>query len=985
MRRTFLAVLLLSLLSSLSVRAQSGAGALNGYVKDEQGGVLPGVTVTATGPELLTPIVAVTDNAGYYRLQNLPPGTLSLSAELSGFAVWRRDGILMRAGSTFTVDIDLKVGTLSETVTVSGESPMVSTGLPTKTLTVDGDLLRAAPISPRRAFSDVLDMAPGVNSRNSDGASGQRMYYFHGTTLFATVITLEGAPAGTYNDAAAFQINMGGETVADAEVKLGGVDASAPTGTSVVMNIVAPSGGNSVKGTLQYEGAKFDWNSDNTQNSVAPGGTPTSQSINQWDASLGGPIVKDRMWAFGAYRYADLGIGVSRLPLDIGFDTSFPSIQPNFQPFNNTSTGNQQFAKVTTQVSPKHQLTALYQYQYATSTSGRERDLVQICCSDSGGGVYSSQLQSAWTNRLTTTVSASYNNKGGNSLSATAQSQGNAPQITVSQTAPLSRGVPTSNGVLVMNGVQSVTQSPASMVVIRGDLTYFKEGWGGSHEFKTGIWAAPRLARDQTTQYVNDGFTLLELRQIDPNSPAAGLVPFHEQRRSSTSALTLSERDRDVAFYVQDSWKPHPRITANLGLRTNFVHRFDQIFSVDRERATEIAPRLGVSYMVTEDARNVLRASYGRLYEQTNGRDYIVTFSAGSPVGSTITDKYDANGDGVFETTIVTPAATASVSAAQFNKNLHNPYVDEFVVGFAKQFPGRIALDFSATHRDLKDGYTLVDVNGIYPSGPNQPFGGFGLVDPNLGQILQENNRTWAYVELNVLEATLAKNLSHNFQGTVSVTRQWQSIQGTWGPTDPARFIQPGAFANDHDLSQYLFGNGDTNSLSGGGRESGVAYRPYSIRLAGQYLAPYHFTIGVSYVDQAGGWVGPVVTQLARADPAFGPALVPLANGTTQSNPLATTIRFCGAASLPCAADPVRGDGQTRNEDERYLQLHVTREFTVGGQRRFMAGFNIFNVLNNGAMTQWNTGANQLYSPNYLSRFNRTSSRQLQLNFKYRF
>jgi hypothetical protein len=982
MRRMFLALAVAVLFSSAITRAQSGAGGLTGYAKDEQGGVLPGVTVTATGPELLTPVVAVTDTAGYYRLQNLPPGNVVLTAELAGFATFRREGILMRAGSSFTVDIEMKVGTLAETVNVAGESPMVSTGLPTKTLTVDGDLLRAAPISARRAFSDVLDMAPGVNSRNSDGASGQRMYYYHGTTLFSTVITLEGAPAGTYNDASAFQINMAGETTADAEVKLGGVDASSPTGTSVVMNIIAPRGGNTLKGTVQYEGAKFDWNSDNTQNSVAPGGTPTSQAINQWDASLGGPLIKNKMWAFGAYRYADLGIGVSRLPLDIAFDTSFPTIQPNFQPFNNTSTGSQHFAKVTTQLSPKHEVTALYQYQHATSTSGRERDLVQLCCTDAGGGVYSGQLQSVWTNRLTTTVSASYNNKGGNSLSATAQSQGNAPQITISQAAPLSRGIPTSTGVLTMQGVQSVTQSPASMVVLRGDLTYFKEGWGGSHEFKTGVWAAPRLARDQTTNYVNNGFALEELRQINPNDPNAGLVPFHEQFQSSPTAQTLSERDRDVALYIQDSWKPGPRITANLGVRANFVHRHDEIFNVDRERATQIGPRVGMSYTITEDARNVLRASFGRLYEQTNGRDYIVTFASGLPVGSTVTDKYDANGDGVFETTIVTPAATAQVSAQQFNKNVHNPYVNEVVVGFAKQFPGRFSLDISGTHRDLRDGYTLVDINGIYPSGPNQPFGGFGLVDPNRGQILQENNRTWAYVELNVIEATLAKNMSSNFQGTLSVTRQWQSIQGTWGPTDPARFLQPDAFPNNHDLSQYLFGNGDTNTLSGGGRESGVAYRPYSIRLAGQYLAPYRFTIGVSYVDQAGGWVGPIVTQLPAANPIFGPSLVTLANGTTQTNPLATTIRYCGAAALPCAVNPIRADGQTRNEDERYLQLHVTRDFSVG-RHRLMAGVNIFNLLNNGAMTQWNTGANQLYSPNYLSRFNRTSARQAQFTFKF--
>src|SRR5919202_482432 len=446
------------LLTSIPAAAQSGQGSLDGYVKDEQGGVLPGVTVTATGPEILSPVVAATDVAGYYRLRNIPPGTVTVTAELPGFSSFRREGILMRAGSNFTIDIEMKGGTLEETVTVAGESPMVSTGIPTKTMTVEGDLLRSAPISSRRAFSDVLDMAPGVNSRNSDGASGQRMYYFHGTTLFSTVVMLEGQPAGTYNDASAFQIDMGTETVADAEVKLGGVDASAPTGTSVVMNSIAPRGGNVVRGSVQYEGAKFAWNGDNTQNSVAPGGTPTSQSINQWDAAAGGPIKKDKVWAFGAFRYSDLGIGVSRLPLDLQFLTTF---RPDFQPYNNFRKGNQQFAKVTTQVNRNHELTGFYQYQHARSSSGRERDLDQICCSTSGGGVYSGQLQSTWGSRITTALSGSYNNKGGNTLT---QARGAGPQIRIHQSAPNSRGVPTGTGVLVMGqNVDSITISPASM------------------------------------------------------------------------------------------------------------------------------------------------------------------------------------------------------------------------------------------------------------------------------------------------------------------------------------------------------------------------------------------------------------------------------------------------------------------------------------------------------------------------------------------
>src|SRR5262252_7935835 len=123
MTRSVVASLLaLLVLTARPIHAQTGAGSLNGYVKDEQGAVLPGVTVTATGPEILNPVVAVTDNSGFYRLQNLPPGTLTISAELPGFSSFKREGILMRAGSTFTIDIEMKVGTLEETVTVAGES-----------------------------------------------------------------------------------------------------------------------------------------------------------------------------------------------------------------------------------------------------------------------------------------------------------------------------------------------------------------------------------------------------------------------------------------------------------------------------------------------------------------------------------------------------------------------------------------------------------------------------------------------------------------------------------------------------------------------------------------------------------------------------------------------------------------------------------------------------------------------------------------------
>jgi hypothetical protein len=241
---------------------------------------------------------------------------------------------------------------------------------------------------------------------------------------------------------------------------------------------------------------------------------------------------------------------------------------------------------------------------------------------------------------------------------------------------------------------------------------------------------------------------------------------------------------------------------------------------------------------------------------------------------------------------------------------------------------------------------------------------------------MQQTNATWSTVVVTNLEAIIAKNLSNNFQAMASLTRQWQHLDGIWNPTDPARFIQPDAFPNNRDLSRHLFGNGDDNSLDGGGNESGVAYRPYSVRLAGQYFAPWSVRLSASYVIQAGGYLGPVILQNPTGDPIFGPGTVRLANGRTQPNPLATSWRFANAT---------RSDGQLRNETARYLQLNLARTFRFGAKHSVDAGLGIFNVFNTGAHTQWNTGAQRINTALYLSRFNRHPPRAFQLTLAYRF
>jgi hypothetical protein len=962
----------LSLLPTIPVSAQTGDGSVRGYVKDAQGAVLPGATVTATSSALLAPVVGVTDGAGYYRLLNLPPGTYTVAAELAGFSTFRREGILMRAGLTVTVDIALTLGSVSETITVTGESPMIETNRPTSVINIEGELLRAAPITSRRLFSDALDMAPGIGSRNVDDGVGRRAYYFRGSHIYAHAFQLEGAPASAYIDSAAHSMGMGGDTVQDVEIKLGGADASTPLSTGVVMNVVTPRGQNEFKGSVNYVFQPMEWNSDNTKSGAAPGGLPTSQSVNQWDLSLGGRIIRDKVWFYATYRYADLQNGISRTPTDLAFLTAF---KKDFKAFDNNSVSKQPFAKVTTQFTGRgtHELSGFFQNDRNRYTSSRERNTDQVNFNSAGGSLYVAKLNSVFGQRLTTSFSASYNNKGGSDEDTYNNATGFGPQISVHQGTVIQGGRPTGTSELVsMNNVQSRSISPSNMLIFRGDLTYFKEGWLGSHELKTGIWAAPRLSRDVTSRLVNDGFRLEEVRQIDPSNPAGGTVAFHRRYETPVEFHETAARDRDIGIYVQDGWKPNARLTFNGGLRVDFVRRFDDIYGVERMNSVNVGPRFGFAYIVTGDNRTVLRGSAGRVHEQVNGRDPITTFSTTS--NRSRRDIYDAQGDGIFEQEILTPAATNALNALAFDPDLHQPFTDEFVLGLARQLRGQISVDISASRRYFRDGYAEVDINGIYPDGPNKPFLGFGRVDPNRGMIMQQTNATWSHIVVQNLEMIVAKNLSRNFQLMTSLTRQWQHIDGTWNPTDPARFTQPDAFPNNRDLSRHLFGNGDDNSLDGGGNESGVAYRPYSVRMAGQYFAPHGVRVSASYIIQAGGYLGPVIRQVT-ADPIFGPGTIRLADGTTQSNPLATTYRF---------VYNTRSDGQLRNETARYLQLNLGRTFKFGRQS-LDTGLGIFNVFNTGAHTQWNTGAQRLGTALYLSRFNRHPPRAFQLTLGYKF
>lgn len=312
MSRTIVVLFIVfGLCAASNAGAQGGDGSLRGTVIDEQEAPLPGVTVTATSPALLSPSVAVTDGRGNYRFINLPPGTHAVSAELTGFAISRRENIVLRAGRNLQIDnLVMQLGTLEETITVSGETPMLEVSRPSNVLNIEGDFLRQTPLVEGKFWSDFLQMTAGVMSRPHNDGSGRQNYFGNAVDHRDAVVDMEGMMASNYNDSNINRTGLSTEAIEDVQVKTGGIDAAAPMGYGLVINMVSKSGGNQFHGSARQTYQPFGWNDDNTGGQ----GTPAVRSINQGDYSFGGPIRRARACFFSSARWQANQAGASRTP-----------------------------------------------------------------------------------------------------------------------------------------------------------------------------------------------------------------------------------------------------------------------------------------------------------------------------------------------------------------------------------------------------------------------------------------------------------------------------------------------------------------------------------------------------------------------------------------------------------------------------------------------------------------------------------------------
>src|SRR5437773_872411 len=328
---------------SVALAQRATTGTVTGKVVDASGGVLPGVTITLQSPEALGQFTAVSDAAGTFRVGNLPPATYDARAELAGFQTMIRKETV-RLNAVTEIDFTLSVGSVSETVTVTGESPIVDPERAGLSVNLNNQALTSVPVTTNRRFQDAWLVVPGVNINPAT----QELTGSERRT------SLDGADVTDPYGGDIFAVNLNYDAIQDVEIKALGAEAA--DGSSMVgqfMNIVTKSGGNQFHGSAEFFVIPQSFKGTNMQ------GVPANRrQAFQPDMTLGEPIVRNKLWFFGAYRRVQTDQTFGNAPV------------PVFR------RGNLWFVKGTAQLHNDHPLSVIFQYDRTTQANAVIRGAV---------------------------------------------------------------------------------------------------------------------------------------------------------------------------------------------------------------------------------------------------------------------------------------------------------------------------------------------------------------------------------------------------------------------------------------------------------------------------------------------------------------------------------------------------------------------------------------------------------------------------------
>ncbi len=347
-------------------------GSITGVVRDSSGAVLPGVTVEAASAVLIEKTrAAVTDGNGQYRIVDLRPGSYAVTFALPGFSTYQRSGIVIEGAFTATVNADMKVGLLAETIAVTAESPVVDVQSVRRQITIDDELISAIPAS--KSYASLMQLMPNTvtqagGAMDTQVAPGMVVFGGAGGRSNEGRLNVDGISVGSaFNGAgvSSYIADIGNarEVTMTTSGGLGETEGGGPS-----LNILPREGGNSLRGTFYAAGAGGRMMGNNiTPELVARKVTAPNRYRKIWDFNIGvgGPILKDRVWFFGTVRNEGSERTVTSMfaNANAGDPTKWTYLADTSRPAVNAASYRPITLRLTAQVTAKHKLSGFWDEQ----------------------------------------------------------------------------------------------------------------------------------------------------------------------------------------------------------------------------------------------------------------------------------------------------------------------------------------------------------------------------------------------------------------------------------------------------------------------------------------------------------------------------------------------------------------------------------------------------------------------------------------------
>jgi len=644
--------------------AATAQGEIAGLVRDTSGSVLPGVTIEVSSPALIEKVrMVVTDGQGRYTVIDLRPGTYAVTFTLPGFSTVRREGLEMAGSFTATVNAEMALGTVAETITVTGASPLVDVQNVIQQHVMTADTVAALPTA--RTWQTIGAVIPGITMTSGVGVSNQDVGGSMGDQSQGLAIH-GGKAADAQNMIDGYYLNGVLSTTQHAvyidvgstqEVRYdtGAHSADVSTGGFHV-NFIMKDGGNQFKGNVFGTYADDRFQNNNITPELTKRGLTVNSSLDKvWDfnAGFGGPIKKDKLWFFGSTR----AWGTNNLVAGIWYDTD---------PFDNVYTPDLNrpgiedtkifsgSVRLTWQMNSRNKFTA-----YTLNQQGRclcHRDISSTRAPEAARKARSPLMHVevySWNAPLTNKLMLEAGGLAYTQLYSV-EPQPEVWKPGVFALTELTTGLNWRMSNIGHDGFEMRKFSP------KASLSYVT----GSHQFKTGM----SLQRGWARQFQNiNGDMALSLRNGVPASLTLYTTPYDVR----------SDLNAALALYAQDQWTIK-RVTINAGVSWDYHQSgvpAQQLPAVQFVGQRDFAaidnvplwkdwnPRLGVAYDIFGNGRTALKASLNR-YVAGQGTGFA---SANNPVLTSVNSATrtwsDLNGDFTPQCNFVDPAANAECGA----------------------------------------------------------------------------------------------------------------------------------------------------------------------------------------------------------------------------------------------------------------------------------------------------------------------------------